>query len=286
MEIIKSPSRMSAWAAAQGKSAKQISLVPTMGSFHEGHLRLMRRAAELADLVVVSLFVNPIQFGPAEDLTRYPRNMERDAALAREEGVAVLFAPDQEAMYPDPPLTRVVVSGLAEGLCGLTRPGHFDGVCTVVAKLFNIVRPAAAIFGEKDYQQLAVIRRMAIDLNWNIDIVAHPIVRDDDGLALSSRNRYLSSDERQSAPALFKAINVALEMARGGIVDADLLLAEVETIINMHDNIEIEYLSIVDCNDLRVQAKLDKRSLLAMAVRIGGTRLIDNAMLFEETEGA
>ncbi|MCA1765111.1 MAG: pantoate--beta-alanine ligase [Desulfobulbaceae bacterium] len=286
MEIIKSPQRMSAWAVAQGKSAKRISLVPTMGSFHEGHLRLMRQAAELADLVVVSLFVNPIQFGPAEDLTRYPRNMERDAALAREEGVAVLFAPDQEAMYPDPPLTRVVVSGLSAGLCGFTRPGHFDGVCTVVAKLFNIIGPAAAVFGEKDYQQLAVIRRMAIDLNWNIDIVAHPIVRDDDGLALSSRNRYLSPDERQSAPALFKAINVARKMARGGIVDADRLLAEVEAIMNMHDNIEIEYLSIVDCNNLRVQTRVDKRSLLAMAVRIGGTRPIDNAMLFEETEGA
>ncbi|MFN2365974.1 MAG: pantoate--beta-alanine ligase [Desulfurivibrionaceae bacterium] len=286
MEIIKSPQRMSAWAVAQGKSAKRISLVPTMGSFHEGHLRLMRQAAELADLVVVSLFVNPIQFGPAEDLTRYPRNMERDAALAREEGVAVLFAPDQEAMYPDPPLTRVVVSGLSAGLCGFTRPGHFDGVCTVVAKLFNIIGPAAAVFGEKDYQQLAVIRRMAIDLNWNIDIVAHPIVRDDDGLALSSRNRYLSPDERQSASALFKAINVARKMARGGIVDADRLLAEVEAIMNMHDNIEIEYLSIVDCNNLRVQTRVDKRSLLAMAVRIGGTRLIDNAMLFEETEGA
>ncbi len=286
MEIIKTLNRMSAWAKAQEKSAKQISLVPTMGSFHEGHLRLMRRAAELADLVVVSLFVNPIQFGPAEDLTSYPRNMERDAALAREEGVAVLFAPDQEAMYPDPPLTRVVVSGLSAGLCGLTRPGHFDGVCTVVAKLFNIVRPAAAVFGEKDYQQLAVIRRMAMDLNWNIDIVAHPIVRDDDGLALSSRNRYLSPDERQSAPALFKAIKVARKMVRGGIIDADRLLAEVETIINMHDNIEIEYLSIIDCENLQVKTRIDKRSLLAMAVRIGGTRLIDNAMLFEETEGA
>ncbi|MDF1578033.1 MAG: pantoate--beta-alanine ligase [Desulfurivibrionaceae bacterium] len=282
MEIIKSPDRMSAWAEARIRAGKRISLVPTMGFFHEGHLCLMRRAAQTADLVVVSLFVNPIQFGPGEDLDRYPRDMERDAGLAWKEGVAVLFAPAREAMYPELPQTRVTVAGLSEGLCGLTRPGHFDGVCTVVAKLFNIVKPATAVFGSKDYQQLAVIRKMTADLNWNIDIVAHPIVRDHNGLAMSSRNSYLSAEERRSALALVKAIDVARAMTGRGINDADRLLAELEIIIKMHDNVEIEYLTIVDSRNLQVQKNVDNQSLLAMAIRVGGTRLIDNAMLFEE----
>jgi pantoate--beta-alanine ligase len=282
MEIINSPARMSAWADARIMSGKKISLVPTMGFFHEGHLSLMRRAAELGDLVVVSLFVNPIQFGPAEDLAGYPHDPERDAAMAREEGVAVLFTPDQGEMYPESPKTRVTVSGLTEGLCGLSRPGHFDGVCTVVAKLFNIVKPAAAVFGSKDYQQLAVIRRMTADLNWNIDIVAHPIVREKDGLAMSSRNTYLSPEERNSALSLFRAINLAREMVRQGVVDVDRLLAELEKIMNMQDNIEIEYLTIVDRENLHVRKTVDSNSLLAMAVRIGKTRLIDNSLLLEE----
>ena len=197
MKIIKSPEQMSAWSDAQLGSGKKIGLVPTMGYFHEGHLRLMRRAAELSDLVVVSLFVNPIQFGADEDLASYPRDLDKDTSLATQEGVAVLFVPDQRAMYPESPKTRVTVSGLTEGLCGSSRPGHFDGVCTVVAKLFNIVKPSLAVFGSKDYQQLAVIRRMVTDLSWDVDIIAHPIVRDKDGLAMSSRNTYLSPKERE-----------------------------------------------------------------------------------------
>jgi len=272
---------MSAWADSKISAGQRICLVPTMGYFHEGHLRLMRRAAKLADLVVVSLFVNPIQFGPAEDLSRYPRNLKRDVDLAANEGVAVLFAPDQEAMYPEPPQTRVIVTGLTEGLCGRSRPGHFDGVCTVVGKLFNIVKPAAAVFGRKDYQQLAVIRRMTADLNWDVDIIDHPIVREPDGLAMSSRNTYLSPLERKSALALSKAIDLAGKLVRKGILDADRLLGELEILINMHDNVEIEYLTVVNNHDLTVQTKVDKNSLLAMAIKVGKTRLIDNSMLFE-----
>ena len=226
---------MSAWSDVQLGSGKKIGLVPTMGYFHEGHLRLMHRAAELSDLVVVSLFVNPIQFGPDEDLASYPRDLDKDTSLASQEGVAVLFVPDQEAMYPELPKTRVTVSGLTEGLCGRARPSHFDGVCTVVAKLFNIVKPSLAVFGSKDYQQLAVIRRMVTDLSWDIDIVAHPIVRDKDGLAMSSRNTYLLPKERESALALSKAIVAARKMVRGGVLDADLLLAELEKIIDILD---------------------------------------------------
>lgn len=281
MKIINSPERMSAWSAAQRGSDLKIGLVPTMGFFHEGHLCLMRRAAELADLVVVSLFVNPIQFGPDEDLARYPRKLDEDISLASQEGVAVLFVPDQRAMYPESPKTRVTVSGLTEGLCGRSRPGHFDGVCTVVAKLFNIVKPALAVFGSKDYQQLAVIRRMVADLSWDVDIVAHPVVRAEDGLALSSRNAYLSPAERDSALSLSKAIGTALEMVKNGVLEADLLLAKLEKLIEMHDNVEIEYLTIVDRNDLTVQPTITENSLLAMAVRVGKTRLIDNSLLLE-----
>jgi pantoate--beta-alanine ligase len=272
---------MAAWSNAQLRSGKKIGLVPTMGYFHEGHLHLMRSAVALSDLVVVSLFVNPIQFGPGEDLAKYPRDLARDISMASRERVAVLFIPDQESMYPELPVTRVMVSGLTEGLCGSSRPGHFDGVCTVVAKLFNIVKPALAVFGSKDYQQLAVIRRMVADLSWDIDIVSHPIVRDIDGLAMSSRNTYLSSEERERALMLPKAIGSGREMVKAGMRDADQLLAELEKVIDIHDNDQIEYLTIVDCNNLTCQKKVDDSSLLVMAVRIGNTRLIDNSLLLE-----
>jgi pantoate--beta-alanine ligase len=279
MEIINSPARMAAWSAAQLGLGRKIALVPTMGFFHEGHLRLMRHAAEFADLVVVSLFVNPIQFGLGEDLERYPRDLERDVSLAGREEVAVLFVPDQQAMYPELPATRVTVSGLTAELCGRTRPGHFDGVCTVVAKLFNIVKPAVAVFGSKDYQQLAVVRRMTADLSWDTEIVAHPIVRESDGLAMSSRNIYLSAAERESALALPRAIVAARARVRAGVCDAQLLLAELAALISGHDNVEIEYLAIVDRRDLTAQPAIDDNSLLVMAVRVGQTRLIDNSLL-------
>jgi pantoate--beta-alanine ligase len=273
---------MAAWSAAQLGSGRRIALVPTMGFFHEGHLHLMRHAAEFADLVVVSLFVNPIQFGPGEDLDRYPRDLDQDIFLAGQEKVAVLFVPDQKEMYPESPATRVTVSGLTTALCGRTRPGHFDGVCTVVAKLFNIVKPAVAVFGSKDYQQLAVVRRMTVDLSWDTEIVAHPIVRAKDGLAMSSRNVYLSSAERESALSLPRAVVAARARVRDGVRDAQLLLAELAALISGHDNVEIEYLAIVDRHDLTAQSAIDDNSLLAMAVRVGKTRLIDNTLLLEK----
>lgn len=283
MKIINSPEQMSAWSDSQLIAGRKIGLVPTMGCFHQGHLSLMRRAAEISDLVVVSLFVNPIQFGPEEDLARYPRDLDKDIALASREKVAVLFVPDQKAMYPELPKTRVTVAGLTEGLCGYSRPGHFDGVCTVVAKLFNIVKPSTAVFGRKDYQQLAVIRRMVADLSWDIDIVSHAIVRDKDGLAMSSRNTFLAPQERESALALSRAIEAARKMVAAGMRDAGQLLAELERLIKMHDNVSIEYLTVVDQRDLTAQKLIDDSSLLAMAVRVGNTRLIDNSLLLQET---
>lgn len=283
MEIITTTKKMQDWVQAQQVSGKSLALVPTMGYFHDGHLSLMRMAGTLADLVVVSLFVNPIQFGPAEDLARYPQNWERDKALAEDCGVAVLFAPTVAEMYPEPPLTRITVPSLGDRLCGLSRPGHFDGVCTVVAKLFNIVRPTAAIFGSKDFQQLAVIRRMSADLNLGVKIVAHPIVREPDGLAMSSRNSYLSSSERATATCLYRALARAREMVKAGEVEVIRILAEVEKIINAHDGVCIDYTAIVDAATLEPQLQVGVDSLMALAVRVGGTRLIDNAMLMEKS---
>lgn len=280
MKIINSIEQMSAWSKEQLASGRRIGLVPTMGYFHEGHLSLMRRAGKLADRVVVTLFVNPIQFGPEEDLATYPRDLGRDVNLARQEKVAVLFTPDSKGMYPEAAKSRITVSGLTEGLCGSSRPGHFDGVCTVVAKLFNIVNPALAVFGSKDYQQLAVIRRMVYDLNWDIDIVAHPIVREEDGLAMSSRNTHLSPENRKNALALYKAITAAKELVMSGVSDVEQLLAKLEVIINLHDNVSIEYLSVVDAESLMAQTTIADNSLLAVAARVGNTRLIDNSMLY------
>lgn len=281
MEIITSPKQMRDWSRSQGAAAKTIALVPTMGYFHAGHLSLMRRAGELADLVVVSLFVNPIQFGPGEDLARYPRDLERDRELAAGSGVDVLFVPTAPAMYPEPPETRITVARLGAGLCGRSRPGHFDGVCTVVGKLFNIVNPDLAVFGRKDFQQLAVIRKMTADLNWGVEIVAHPIVRESDGLAMSSRNSYLSGPERASATCLYRAIVRARELAAAGEGVVARLLAEVEKIITVHDNVRIEYAEIVEATSLEPQLRVGPDSLLALAVRVGSTRLIDNALLLE-----
>ena len=272
---------MTAWANQKIKSGENIGLVPTMGYFHEGHLALMRMAARKADKVVVSLFVNPIQFGPGEDLEQYPRDFDRDAALAANENVNVIFAPEVEEMYPDAPLTTVKVRSITENLCGRSRAGHFDGVATVVAKLFHIVKPDVAVFGEKDFQQLAVIRRMVKDLNWDTEIVGHPIVREPDGLAMSSRNTYLNGDERQKALCLYKAIQYARDRIRQKMYDARQLIAEINEQINAEQGVEVEYIKIVDQNTLLDQEKLDIHSRLAMAVRVGEIRLIDNAGLFE-----
>jgi pantoate--beta-alanine ligase len=281
MEIIRLTSEMTAWSNKAIRAGKKIALVPTMGYFHEGHLALMRMAAEKADLVVVSLFVNPIQFGAGEDLGKYPRDFDRDTALARGEKVAVLFAPDSAAMYPEPTLTTVSVAKLTSALCGKSRPGHFDGVSTVVAKLFHIVKPHVAVFGKKDFQQLAVIRRMVNDLNWDIDIIGHPIVREPDGLAMSSRNTFLNPEERKAALCLYNAVQLAKKLAREGEKQPTALVREIKEHIASYNDAVVDYITIVDKDSLVDQQTLDRNSWLAMAVYVGETRLIDNAGLFE-----
>jgi pantoate--beta-alanine ligase len=281
MEIIHTPAGMTAWANRVLAAGESIALVPTMGFFHEGHLRLMRLAGEKADHAVASLFVNPIQFGLHEDLDRYPRNLSRDCQLAEDQGVAVLFAPQVEDMYPDQANTRVIVPGLTDVLCGESRPGHFAGVTTVVAKLFHIIKPHLAVFGRKDFQQLAVIKKMVADLNWDVEIIGHPIVREPDGLAMSSRNIYLSPSERQAALCLFRAIAHARSRVRAGLVEVEILLREVEELLRK-EAVDIEYASLVDQATLQPQAVLRKGTVLAMAIRVGATRLIDNDNLFEE----
>jgi pantoate--beta-alanine ligase len=281
MEIIRTPAAMTAWANSILAAGQTIGLVPTMGFFHEGHLRLMRTAKEKADRAVVSLFVNPIQFGANEDLDRYPRDFPRDCGLAEAEGVDVLFAPGVQDMYPPEASTQVMVSGLTDVLCGASRPGHFSGVTTVVAKLFHLIKPQCAVFGRKDFQQLAVIRRMAADLNWDVEIIGHPIVREPDGLAMSSRNTYLSGPERQAALCLSRAIAHARRRVREGLVEAEILLQEVDWLLQQ-EAVTIEYASLVDQATLRPLAVLQKGVVLALAIKAGATRLIDNDILFEE----
>lgn len=282
MKIIRQPAEMTAWAKDQAKAGRSIGLVPTMGFFHEGHLSLMRMAARHADLVVVSLFVNPTQFGLQEDLAAYPRDFERDRKMADQEGVQVLFAPEAEAMYPAGFSTTVTVGGkeLTSQLCGASRPGHFAGVTTVICKLFQIVRPKLAVFGEKDWQQLAVIRRMTTDLNLGVEIAAHPIVREADGLAMSSRNIYLAPSQRKSALSLFHALALARKMTADGERNAERLTAALRDFIHSFPEATVDYISFVHQDTLQKVADVDEETVLALAVKIGGkVRLIDNGRL-------
>jgi pantoate--beta-alanine ligase len=278
MQIIRHPAAMTAWAKEQAKAGQRIGLVPTMGFFHEGHLSLMRRAGQLADQVAVSLFVNPTQFGPQEDLAAYPRNFERDCAMAEAAGVAVLFAPEAAEMYPAGFSTTVTVGAELTGqLCGAARPGHFAGVATVVCKLFCIVRPDAAVFGEKDWQQLAVIRRMTADLNLGVEIVSHPIVRETDGLAMSSRNTYLAPQQREAALSLSRAIALARKLAAEGERSAERLTAALRDFIHASPDTAVDYISFVHQLTLQPAAEINEQTVLALAVKIGGkVRLIDN----------
>jgi len=279
MQIIRRSADMTHWARGVIASGKSIGLVPTMGYFHEGHLRLMRHAVSLADHVVVSLFVNSLQFGPREDFSRYPRDFDRDSRMAARENVDILFAPAPEEMYLPDFNARVRVDGLTDTLCGKQRPGHFEGVTTVVAKLFNIVKPHYAVFGQKDFQQLSVIRKMVRDLNWDVEIVGHPIVREEDGLAMSSRNTYLSAKERADALCLYKAIEYAKARFAAGLTSAKLLKDELRDIISGNLRVSIDYISVVDKDTLADKEVMDMNSVLALAVRVGGTRLIDNCFL-------
>lgn len=280
MRIIHDPAEMSAWSDRQKQSGKSISLVATMGFFHEGHLSLMRMAAECADLMVVSLFVNPAQFGENEDLDSYPRALAEDIEFARRQGAAVVFVPENKVIYPPGFQSTVSVNKLGRGLCAGNRPGHFVGVTTVVMKLFNIVKPERAIFGEKDFQQLAVIRQMVLDLNMETEILAHPIVREVDGLAMSSRNTYLSDKDRHAALSLHKGINMAKSSFNQGEKNTAKIAKRVEEYILSHPDTAIDYISFVHPLTLEPVDRADKTTRLVMAVTIAGkVRLLDNSSL-------
>ncbi len=272
---------MQAVSEALRRGGLRIGLVPTMGYLHEGHLALVRKAKEVADVVVVSIFVNPTQFGPKEDFSRYPRDFERDKALLELESTDIIFAPEVCEMYPDGYSTYVEARELGDHLCGLRREGHFLGVATVVAKLFNSVKPHVAIFGQKDYQQLKIIQRMARDLNMGIDVIGFPTVRERDGLAMSSRNIYLSEEERGKALLIHKAIKRAEEMFRAGERRAAKLGDEARKVLCSKGGVEIEYVAVCDTETLDNLEVIDKRALIAVAVRVGRTRLIDNAVMTE-----
>ena len=284
MQIIHHLADMTRWSNEVIAGGKALALVPTMGYFHAGHLSLMRQAGRLADHVVVSLFVNSLQFGPREDLSRYPRDLQRDARLAENEKVDILFVPTSEEMYAPDFNTRVRVNGITDNLCGQQRPTHFEGVTTVVAKLFNIIKPHCAVFGQKDFQQLSVIRKMVRELNWDIEIFAHPIVREDDGLAMSSRNTYLSSEERSKALCLNKAIQHAKARFADGLDDSDLLISEIRDIISANSGVSIDYISVVDKDTLSDKEVIDSQSVLALAIKVGGTRLIDNCFMGSDSQ--
>jgi pantoate--beta-alanine ligase len=253
--------------------------VPTMGYLHDGHRSLMRCARTETSLVVVTIFVNPLQFGPAEDLGRYPRDLAGDLETCTHEGADIVFAPSVAEMYPQPSATTVHVAGLTDGLCGDHRPGHFDGVTTVVAKLFSIVGPSRAYFGRKDAQQFAVVKRMAADLDLPVEVVACPLVREADGLALSSRNAYLSKDHRRAAPVLFRALRAAADSAIAGERDPQTLTDGIRAVVGTEPDVELEYVEARDAATIEPITRVDGEVLLALAARLGGTRLIDNVGL-------
>jgi len=265
--------------ALKQKLSGTVGFVPTMGFLHEGHLALVKRAKAENSTVIVSIYVNPAQFGPREDFGSYPRDLNRDLGLLQGEGVDIVFVPADDEMYPPEFSSWVDVGKVTERLEGASRPGHFRGVATVVAKLFNIVQPSRAYFGQKDAQQVVVIRRMVADLNMGIEIVAVPTVREGDGLAMSSRNIYLSLEERQAATILFKALTLARQLGRSGEKDAEKIRRQMTALIQKEPLARIDYVSIADAKTLEELNLLDRPALASLAVRIGKTRLIDNMPL-------
>jgi pantoate--beta-alanine ligase len=277
---------LKAMLSSERAKGKTIGFVPTMGYFHDGHLTLMREAASKADVVVVSIFVNPTQFGPNEDLDKYPQDLKHDRALAAGAGVDYLFVPSVDEMYPAGFKTFVEVEGITEGLCGRGRPGHFKGVATVVAKLLNIVKPEVAFFGEKDWQQLVVIKRMVADLNMDVQIVGVPTVREADGLAMSSRNSYLSARDRQAALALSKTLARANELVEAGERNAAKLMQKLRDFLATEKRVELEYIEAVDPESLAPVDEVKGDVLIALAARVGGTRLIDNTVIRQKLENS
>jgi pantoate--beta-alanine ligase len=292
--VIERVAELRAYLDAARGHGRTVGFVPTMGAFHAGHRSLMRAARAAHDTVVVSLFVNPLQFGPTEDLDRYPRDLEGDLAAAAAEGVDVVFAPPVEEMYPGtdgfpdgaPPLTTVSVTGLTGGLCGSARPGHFDGVATVVTKLFSIVGPSTAYFGKKDAQQLAVVRRMAADLCLPVEVVGCPLVREADGLAMSSRNRNLSPAEREAATVIYRGLQSGAEVVIAGERDAGKLRRVVANVLTTEPLMRLEYVEVVAADTLAPLEGLDGEVLLAVAAGVGDVRLIDNMTIRVDARGA
>lgn len=284
MEIIANVHDMQQRMLQARRQGQTISFVPTMGFLHQGHLSLLKAGRLRGDLLVLSIFVNPTQFGPNEDFDSYPRDLQRDLDLAATTGVDVVFTPDAAQMYPPGSATTVAVTGLTANLCGASRPGHFDGVTTVVNKLFNIVQPQIALFGMKDFQQLAVIRKMVNDLNMPIEIVGCPIVREADGLAMSSRNSYLTPSLRQQGLALIDAIRGACAAVGQGQRDATTLIAQVHQRINREVDAGIDYIQICHDETLQDMETVDEHAVLLLAVKFGATRLIDNHYLLQPVE--
>ena len=279
MKIIEEVAAMKAYVKAIKDKGETICLVPTMGYLHKGHLDLMRMGRPMADHLIISIFVNPTQFGPNEDLDTYPRDMERDTRLASSVGVECIFFPGAAQMYPGGYATYVNVERITRGLCGAARPTHFRGVATVVLKLFNIIEPDLAIFGEKDYQQLAVIKRMVDDLNMNVKIVAHPTVREEDGIAMSSRNRYLNPEERKNALVLRRSLLLARDLVKAGEKNMARIRDEVVGMIANTPGSVIDYVEIVAADTLEPLDKTNCKAVMALAVKFGTTRLIDNITL-------
>jgi pantoate--beta-alanine ligase len=278
-EIIRDPRAMRARVDDLRRDGRRIAVVPTMGALHEGHLTLLRAARARADIVILTIFVNPTQFGPKEDLTRYPRDEAGDLAKARTCDIDLAFCPEASAMYPAGAQTFVEVRELQQPLCGASRPGHFAGVATIVAKLFHITQPHLAVFGDKDYQQLAILRRMTRDLDFNIEIVGVPIVREPDGLALSSRNAYLTAEQRQAALALSKGLAAAEAAFKAGERSSATLVATAKAQLDAEPLVRIDYLELRDAEELSLVDQVSGRAVMAVAAFVGTTRLIDNRVL-------
>ncbi len=279
MQIAKTIAEIRRYVAQARAAGKTVGFVPTMGALHAGHASLIEAAAKRCDYVVVSLFVNPTQFGPGEDFEKYPRPFEKDAHLCESHGGHAIFAPSADEMYPRKNLTWVTVDKLTEPLCGQSRPGHFRGVTTVCTKLFNIVGADVAFFGQKDAQQAIVIRRMVADLNMPLEIVVCPTVREPDGLAMSSRNQYLSPQERKEAPVIYRSLQRCAELIDAGERDATKIVEDMNKVLGQVPDLRIEYVSIMDAESLEPCNPVRGRILVAIAGRLGSTRLIDNIMV-------
>lgn len=279
MKIIRSPAAMAAWSGELRRESVTIGLVPTMGALHEGHRALIRAARLRCDALVVSIFVNPTQFGPNEDLAKYPRPLSQDRALCRKEGVDICFEPTVEAMYPSGFQTMVTLPAIARRWEGEVRPHHFSGVATVVAKLFGIVRPQVALFGQKDFQQSVLVRQLVKDLNLGVEIVVHPTVREADGLAKSSRNIYLSPDDRIRAATLYKSLQAGAEAIRRGITDGETVQSAMVQIVKEEPAMTIDYLAVCDPRTLEPLSYVNSQAVLLGAVRLGSVRLIDNLLV-------